>query len=143
MTEEINVRNSFAGNLPRELEAAKFLQLRDAIAENFAVDPQIYRAGRYGLGPHTAQLLRDAGRRDRQFGACASSITARGHGPDYRRHPLDPYWTDGPGSVLELPLTTVFWGMLRKQGRCALSALAKHPRARAMLAKPGCWNGYR
>lgn len=135
-TEQINVRNSFAGNLPRELEAAKFLKLRDAIAENFAVDPQIYRAGRYGLGPHTAQLLRDAGV------GIDSSVRARfdysaGHGPDYHRHPITPYWTDGPGSVLELPLTTVFWGMLRKQGETIFPALAKHPRARAILAKAG------
>jgi hypothetical protein len=39
--EEVTERNSFAGNLPRELEAAKFMALRDAIRDQ----------GRY-LGAH-------------------------------------------------------------------------------------------
>ena len=59
--EEVNARNSYAGNLPLDLERAKFLRLRDAIAENFGANPQLYRAGRYGFGPATAELLRDAG----------------------------------------------------------------------------------
>ena len=53
LEEDVNVRNSFAGNLPPELERAKFMRLRDRIAEAFDVAPMIYRAGRYGLGPNT------------------------------------------------------------------------------------------
>ena len=59
--EEVNQLNSFAGNLPEDLERAKFMRLRDAIAENFGAPPRIYRAGRYGVGPNTAAILTDGG----------------------------------------------------------------------------------
>lgn len=122
--EEVNPYNSFAGNLPATLEREKFMRLRDAIEANFGCHPQIYRAGRYGLGPHTAQLLKDA------RVPIDSSVRARfdysaAHGVDYSRHPLDPYWVDAERQLLELPLTTVFWGLLRKQGHWL------HPRASA------------
>lgn len=113
--EEVSVRNSFAGNLPPELEQAKFLALRDRIAEAFGAQPMIYRAGRYGLGPKTAALLREAGV------PVDSSVRANfdyspGEGRDYRGHPLMPYWVDAEKRLLELPLTTVYWGLLRRQG---------------------------
>lgn len=59
--EEVTRFNSFAGNLPPALEAAKFMGLRDAIEAAFGSAPLIYRAGRYGLGPKTADLLKAAG----------------------------------------------------------------------------------
>ena len=36
---------------------------------------------------------------------------------------------------MELPLTTVFWGMLRKQGRIIHPALWRAPRLRGVLAR--------
>ncbi len=134
--EEVGVRNSFAGNLPAALESEKFLRLQSAIAEAFGTDPLIYRAGRYGLGPNTAKLLREAGV------PIDSSVRANydysaGHGPDYSRHPLTPYWVDGDHTLLELPLTTVYFGMLRKQGRSLQSLLAKIPRASGVMARLG------
>ncbi|MEM8725150.1 MAG: WalW protein, partial [Pseudomonadota bacterium] len=59
--EEVNAFNSYAGSLPQELEAAKFMKLRDEIEEAFGTPPQVYRAGRYGLGPNSADLLKQAG----------------------------------------------------------------------------------
>src|SRR6185503_20761161 len=89
--EEVNVHNSFAGNLPAALEKSKFLKLRDTIEQNFAAVPQIYRAGRYGLGPNSAGILSDAAI------AIDSSVRARfdysSHGgPNYRQHPVRPWW---------------------------------------------------
>ena len=55
--EAVNERNSFAGNLPPPLERAKFEQLLTVIEQNFGTRPLIYRAGRYGVGPATAELL--------------------------------------------------------------------------------------
>ena len=134
--EEVGVRNSFAGNLPPALEREKMLRLRDRIAEAFEGDPLIYRAGRYGLGPHTADLLKEAGvpidssvRTNHDYSA--------GHGPDYSRHPLLPYWVDGERSLLELPLTTVHFGLLRKQGPGLQRLLAQQPRALSALARLG------
>ena len=60
-----------------------------------------------------------------------------GGGPDYRRHPLEPYWLDAERSLLELPLTTIYWGMLRRQGRLLSRAARAPPRLRGLLARLG------
>jgi hypothetical protein len=134
--EEVTQHNSYAGNLPAELEAAKFRSLRDAIEENFGTAPLAYRAGRYGVGPSTAPLLAEGGI------AVDTSVRPKfdysaGGGPDYRRHPLTPYWLDREQGLLELPLTTVFWGMLRKQGDWLYPALWRIPQLRGLLARAG------
>lgn len=113
--EEVCVRNSFAGNLPRELEAAKFNTLRDAIEAAFGEAPMVYRAGRYGLGPHTAHLLKSAGIR---IDTSVRSLFDYSHqgGPDYSNHPLSSYWVDPERSLLELPVTSAYWGPLQRIG---------------------------
>lgn len=134
--EELTAANSFAGNLPRELEAAKIRNLRDMVEETFGVAPLSYRAGRYGAGPHTGAILRDHGLAIDTSVRTSFDYSPAG-GPDYRRHPLAPYWLDSERRVLELPLTTVFWGMLRRQGR-ALFPVAEHrPRLAGSLARAG------
>lgn len=133
--EEVNEHNSFAGNLPPDLERAKFLRLRDAIAENFGVDPQLYRAGRYGFGPQTAALMREAGVAvDTSFRSLFDY--SHHHGPDFSAYPLEPFWL-GDEPVLELPLTTVYWGMLRRQGRWLHPAVSRLPHARGAFARLG------
>jgi hypothetical protein len=134
--EEVTAHNSFAGNLPPELERAKFRNLRDEITRNFEVAPASYRAGRYGVGPRSPAMLLDGGV------AVDSSVRARfdysaGGGPDFRRHPLLPYWLDDEHRLLELPLTTVFWGLLRKQGEWLYPAMWRAPRLRGLLARIG------
>lgn len=134
--EAVTPRNSFAGNLPRELEQAKFRNLRDAIERRFETVPAIYRAGRYGVGPHSAAMLAEGGI------AIDTSVRAKfdysdGDGPDFRRHPLAPYWLDDDKTLLELPPTTAFWGMLRRQGDWLYPAVARVPRLRGLLAKLG------
>ncbi|MFY8048654.1 MAG: polysaccharide deacetylase family protein [Erythrobacter sp.] len=113
--EDVNVHNSFAGNLPRELEAAKFMGLRDAIETAFGTAPLIYRAGRYGLGPDTADLLKAAGIRIDTSVRALFDYSADG-GPDYSRHPVSPYWVDAEHHLLELPVTSVHWGIFRNVG---------------------------
>jgi len=134
--EEVNQHNSYAGNLPAALEERKLRNLRDKIEENFGVAPMIYRAGRYGLGKSTATFLKSAGI------AIDSSVRANfdyspSNGPNYSNHPLKPYWVDQQKQLLELPLTTVFWGMLRKQGASLFPGLAKIPRLSGLAAKTG------
>jgi hypothetical protein len=113
--EEVSVTNSFAGNLPQGLEAAKFTLLRDAIEAAFGAAPQIYRAGRYGLGPNTAALLRQAGIRIDTSVRSLFDYSDQ-NGPDYSNHPLTPYWVDPEGGLLELPVTSAYWGPLRTLG---------------------------
>lgn len=136
--EDICERNSFAGNLPVDLERAKFCRLRDLIEDKFGTVPRIYRAGRYGLGPDTAKILGETGI------AIDSSVRSRfdysdGHGPDYSRHPAIPYWTDSGEDrrLLELPLTTVYWGMLRKQGSQIFPLVRKCPKLGGVLSRLG------
>ncbi|NJB89592.1 hypothetical protein GGR90_001767 [Sphingopyxis italica] len=115
--EDVNERNSYTGNLPAELQRAKMTALRDAIRDRFGVQPTAYRAGRYGLGPDTAAMLAELGFR------CDTSVRSgfdyhAGHGPDYREAPLHPWWVKvGQGAVLEMPVTTVFGGLLGRAGR--------------------------
>lgn len=131
--EEVNPRNSFAGNLPEDLEGAKFRRLREAIERNFEAAPPIYRAGRYGAGRNTARILADGGIAVDTSVRAKFDYSAEG-GPDYRRHPLAPYWLDDDRRLLELPLTTVFWGLLRRQGDWLHPALRRLPRLRGLLA---------
>lgn len=133
-TEEVNARNSFAGNLPYELERAKLLRLRDEIERAFGVNPLIYRAGRYGTGPRTAAILREAG--------IAIDTSVRSNfdysaqdGPDYSAHPLVPYWVGSDRALLELPVTTVFWGMLRRQGPLIHRLARSQPKVRGLLTR--------
>lgn len=134
--EEVNQANSFAGNLPPALEEAKLATLREAIESNFGVAPLIYRAGRYGAGPNTGAIL------SRQGIAVDTSVRSKFDysiigGPDYRAHPLQPYWQDDERTLLELPLTTAFCGVLRKQGDFIYPRLWRVPWLRGALSRLG------
>ncbi|SCW84793.1 hypothetical protein SAMN02927924_03332 [Sphingobium faniae] len=113
--EEMSEANSYAGSLPRAVEQAKLEALSRRIAERFGRRPIAYRAGRYGLGRNSARLLEEAG-----F-IVDSSVRSRfdyspQYGPDFRGLPLHPYWA-GPGrTLIELPLSTAFIGLLRGGG---------------------------
>lgn len=132
--EEVNQFNSFAGNLPPELERAKFDNLRHKIAEAFGTQPQIYRAGRYGLGPNTEAILRAGGIAIDSSVRASFDYSAMG-GANYRLHPLEPYWIGGDRALLELPLTTVFSGLLKKGGVHWYSVLWRMPWLRGVLAR--------
>ena len=122
--EEVTVRNSFAGNLPPALETAKFTALRDRIEAAFGTAPLIYRAGRYGIGPNTATLLKDAGIRIDTSVRALFDYSEQG-GPDFSNHPVSPYWADEDQRLLELPVTTTYWGPLRRLGP-ALHRVQRH-----------------
>ncbi len=134
--EEVSEANSFAGNLPRAVEAAKLSRLRNAIESNFGLAPLIYRAGRYGVGPNTAELLAENGIAVDSSVRPKFDYSAAG-GPDYRRHPIHPYWVDDEHRLLELPLTTTFWGMLRRQGDFVYPRLWRAPSLRGLLSRLG------
>ncbi|WP_338390473.1 polysaccharide deacetylase family protein [Erythrobacter longus] len=121
--EPLCAHNSFAGNLPRELERAKFMALRDRIEEAFGTAPLIYRAGRYGLGPHSADILKEGGIKIDTSVRPLFDYSAHG-GPDFSHHPLHPYWVDEARQLLEVPMTVVHAGALRHMGQ-ALQQLGK------------------
>lgn len=136
--EDVNERNSYTGNLPADLQRAKMMALRDAIQDRFGVAPTVYRAGRYGLGPDTAEMLAELGFR------CDTSVRSgfnyrAGHGPDYRDAPLHPWWVGtARGAVLEVPLTTMFGGLLGGVGPGLYHRVARNgTHAGAALARLG------
>lgn len=136
LEEDVTEYNSFAGNLPEELERAKFRNLRDAIEREIGAPPLIYRAGRYGVGPNTARILSEGGI------AIDSSVRARFDysstgGPNFRDLPVAPWWIDRNAGLMELPLTTVYWGLLRQLGPMLYARMWRVPRLRGALARIG------
>ena len=109
--ETISHRSSFAGNLPVALEFAKIKCLTDVIEQNFGVRPTVYRAGRYGFGPNTAQSLRRLGYQIDCSILPWVNLESR-QGPDFSRFGTTPFWIDAARSLLELPLTAGMVGLL-------------------------------
>ncbi len=132
--EEVTERNTFAGNLPRELERAKFRQLKDLIESRFGTSARIYRAGRYGVGADSAAMLAEAGVRIDTSVRALFDYSSHG-GPNYRDHPLRPYWLDREAGLIELPLTSVYWGPLRRAGSWLYPRLWRLPKLRGGLAR--------
>jgi peptidoglycan/xylan/chitin deacetylase (PgdA/CDA1 family) len=108
--EEVNRANSFTANLPRPLQRAKLHALTEKIEQVTGVRPIVYRAGRYGIGPHTADLLVEAGYRMDVSVRATFDYSAQS-GPDFSRHPIWPWWVKE--SLLEVPLTAAFIGAAR------------------------------
>jgi hypothetical protein len=105
--ETVNYFNSYHCNLPRELEQAKIESLTDAIERGFGKRPTIFKAGRYGFGPRTADLLAALGYRVDCSVLARHDLRSDG-GPDFRGIGGDPYWLEQ--GLLEVPVTCGFVG---------------------------------
>lgn len=113
--EEVNAANSYVGFLPEAVERAKLEALSERIEARFGTRPIAYRAGRYGVGPNSARLLEEAGFR------LDSSVRSRfdysgQHGPNFQGLPQNPYWAGRERTLVELPLSTAFVGLMRAGG---------------------------
>ena len=113
--EALSARNSFPGNLPKQLEREKLRRLTDTIAINFGRRPTAYRAGRYGIGPATGGILEELGY---QIDTSVDPFADFGDegGPDFSSATPDPFWFGPTGGVLEVPLTVGRCGSLRHKG---------------------------
>lgn len=131
--EEVNGFNSFAGNLPPTLEEAKLAALTDLIAAAFGSRPLAYRAGRYGLGPNTLAILARLGYRVDSSMRSGYDYSHEG-GPDFSAIPNHAFRT---GAIVELPLTTVFTGALRRGGAGLHRRLGRLPHGRGAAARLG------
>lgn len=127
-------RNTFVGNLPEPLHAAKLDVLTDAITAAIGTPPLVYRAGRYGIGPDTVALLAARGYRIDSSMRSRYDYSAEG-GPDFAAIGNHAFRC-GPGNALvELPLTTVFTGAARVGGVTLYRALGKVPKGRGLFAR--------
>lgn len=128
--EQVTRFNSYAGNLPRELEYEKLRLLTSAIGESFGRAPVAFKAGRYGLGPNTAESIAALGYEIDASVVPYTAFTDDG-GPDFRAYGEHPYWfRAGKRELLELPVTTGYAGWLRSMGPL-LYETAQKPLARA------------
>ncbi|MEG3146233.1 polysaccharide deacetylase family protein [Sphingomonas sp. RT2P30] len=131
--EPLSPANSYAGNLPVTLEAAKLDALGDAITTAFGAAPRVYRAGRYGIGPATLSLLAARGYRiDSSMRARYSY--ARDGGPDFGAIGNQAFRV---GDIVELPLTTVFTGRAARGGGRLYAWLGAIPKGRGLFARAG------
>lgn len=134
--EEPSAHLSFGGNLPPDLEAQKLDVLTDVIADTFDQRPLAFRAGRYGLGPRTLRLLAARGYR--------LDTSVRAH-HDYRPHGGPDYGAIGPDAfisglgegLIEVPLTTIYTGLLRKAGPRLHRLAGSAPRGVGLLSRAG------
>ena len=130
--EEVTPRNSYPGNLPPALERAKLARLTDEIERNLGRRPVVYKAGRYGFGPTTAEALFELGYQVDVSGCPAFDHSADG-GPDYATLPPGPYWFGPGGALLGVPNTGAFVGWLAGVGPALHRAATRPPLASARL----------
>ncbi len=133
--EEVNSRNSYSCNLSPDLEREKLEILHSTIRSNFGIIPEIYRAGRYGVGPNTIKILHELNIRfDSSVRACFDY--SADSGPNFALEPDQPYWLKRD-QLIELPVTTVFGGKMRQFGKVAFNSVFSSNFARGALAKSG------
>ncbi len=107
--EEISVRNSYPGNLPMVVEYSKLAALTEALETAFGTRPRLYRAGRCGAGPNTAEILKHLGYQADTSIMPHWNYSAQ-HGADFREFSVTPFWLDTDRSLLEMPITSSLVG---------------------------------
>lgn len=125
--------DSFAGNLPPAEEAAKIEVLTATLEQAFGRPPLAYRAGRYGIGPATFELLASRGYRIDSSMRAHYDYSAE-LGPDFTAIASAAFRR---GSLIEVPLTTLFTGGLRAGGGALYPAAGRIPHLRGVLARTG------
>ncbi len=116
--EPLSKQNSYPGNLPPALERQKLFALTEEIQNAFAIAPQIYRAGRFGIGPHTAGILKELAYKVDTSVMPHWSFSAKG-GPDFRGVSSSPFWIDGARDLLEIPVSSALVGRAARLDRTA------------------------
>ena len=103
-------RNSYGCRLGAGLERDMIRALQLEIEDSFGVAPLVYKAGRYGFGPTTAQTLESLG-----FAIDVSvnprmDFTSDG-GPTFEAFDAQPFFFGDQRQLLEIPCTTDFVGI--------------------------------
>ncbi len=139
--EEVTAFNSYHGNLPPALEHAKIATLTAAIEQGIGIRPDIFKAGRYGLGPHTGASLRALG-----YGIDLSvlphtDLREEDGGPDFRHWPDRPFRSGPAGDIFSIPLSRGFYGrvdaLVPALARLAMSDLGTAARLPGLFHRSG------
>ncbi len=133
-------RLSFPGNLPPALEREKLHRLAATVRDAFNLQPTVYKAGRYGLGPSTAALLEDEGFLVDTSLMPRTRYTDAG-GPNFAKFDYRPFWFGSHRRLLELPVTRAFVGLMAKTMPGVYGVAERKPfrsvRAPGLLARAG------
>jgi len=130
LVEQITDANSYPGNLPTELEREKLIRLTRSIEENVGMRPRIYKAGRYGVGHATADILAELGY-EIDVSVVPGTDLTRKLGPDFSHCGASPYWFGKDPALLEIPLSIGYTGLLSDTGAMA-STLTMNERLKAL-----------
>jgi hypothetical protein len=114
--EELNLGNTYPGNLGASMERAKLHALTRAIEDSFQVKPIVYRAGRYGVGKNTAHILDELGYKADVSVRSLYTYAVNG-GPSFEHIGFQPYRFGPEHKLLEIPLSNVFTGLLAPLGQ--------------------------
>jgi len=113
--EKVNNQNSFPGNLEYNLEYEKLKNLTHTIEDNFGFTPTSYKAGRYGVGNNTSNILKKLGYTI-DCSIVPNTDFRTSEGPNFIQHTnCQPYWFAND-SILEVPLTVDYVGLLSQAG---------------------------
>jgi teichuronic acid biosynthesis glycosyltransferase TuaC len=138
--EPIDNPHAFPGNLPLWLQRQKLSILSDAIENNVGSRPRIFKAGRYGIGAATFGLLEEAGF-DIDLSAAPGFDYKSDGGPDFSQFAAHLSWFGTTRPLLEIPTTSGFTGLLRRNGTAWCRALdlpgLKPFRLRGLLDRSG------
>lgn len=130
--EEVTLYNSYVGNLPRDLEKAKLTCLTQAITTNFGTQPIVYKAGRYGVGPNTTEILRELGYKI-DLSVVARTSFAHEGGPDFGAYDVRPYWFGADHDLLEIPVSADYHGLLSQFGASLFPLIRSRAGSACML----------
>jgi hypothetical protein len=122
--------NTYPGNLPFSLEYRKLARLTEMIESRIGVRPIIYKAGRYGLGPATAKILKSLGYEIDASVLPFTNLRYRG-GPDFSAFPNVPFWFGEGLELFEVTLSRGFTGLLKGLGGTFFPFL-DHPAAKQL-----------
>lgn len=134
--EVLSIHNSFAGNLPADLEERKLVTLLEAFRTNFGFSPRFFKTGRYGTGPNTLRLLAEHGI-EVDFSIIPGRDLAPKGGPDFRSF-TSHAMTTGDGQLLAVPMTRGPIGLMAKHS-AGLARRLETPRARR-FSLPGVFS---
>jgi glycosyltransferase involved in cell wall biosynthesis len=104
--EQSNAFTSYQCNLPEHIERRKLETLCRVFEEAFGQQVRIHRAGRWGGGERTAELLKDLGISVDLSPSSGYSDLMVG-GPDFRNLEGDPFWTGAQRQVLTIPASSL------------------------------------
>ncbi len=113
--EEPTLKNSYQGNLSRDVEARKIESLLAAISGRTGEPVRLFRAGRYGFGTSTAEFLAEQGIRiDLSF--MPHFDYSDSGGASFTGLSCDPFWFSKDRRLFEFPMTAGFTGWMKGQG---------------------------